>query len=240
MTPRPARDVWDSQPARYREPWKEPFDCAVQARLRPGITVLDIGSGRQPSLSRSLLPRDATYVGLDPSSHELASAPAGSYDREVVAPAEAFVSDLSNQVDLVVSWQVFEHFRSMETAIGNIYRYLRPGGSLVSLFSGRWSVFGVLNRLLPARVGFPIIDRVAQRTARGKPIFPAYYDACYASALRKLTSNWTAVEITPLYRGGSYFAFAKPAVRAYLFYENVIERRQWADAATHYLLVATR
>jgi len=36
----------------------------------------------------------------------------------------------------------------LDQAFANLYDYLKPGGSLVSLFSGRWSVFGVVNQVL--------------------------------------------------------------------------------------------
>jgi SAM-dependent methyltransferase len=242
MTPAPgqAKDFSDIEPPRYSEPWREPFQHHIDTRLTPGITILDIGGGRDPAVAREQRPAGSTYIGLDPDAGELQAAPAGSYDRQIVASAETTVADLAGTVDLVVSWQVFEHVRSMDQALRNTYSYLRPGGTLVSLFSGRWSAFGVLNRIVPNRLGYPILERIAHRSAKNKPIFRAYYDACSATALRRLTAQWTSVEITPYYRGDTYFTFARPAMRAYLAYENAVHRRQVADAASHYLLVASR
>lgn len=110
----------------------------------------------------------------------------------------------------------------------------------MSLFSGRWAAFAVVSRLLPGGLGAPIVRRVGRRSARNNPVFPAYDDSCSYSALRRLTSKWTRREIIPLYRGAAYFRFAPLVMRAYLAYENVIERRQLANAATHYLLIAER
>lgn len=180
------------------------------------------------------------YLGLDPSASELRSAPAGSYDHLLAHAAETFIPELEGVVDLAISWQVFEHLHSVELTLDNIHRYLRPGGSLISLFSGRWSAFAVLNRLLPERLGFPIVDRVTRRNARDRPIFPAYYDSCSASAIRRLTFNWSNVDILPLFRGAAYFSFARPLLKAYLRYENAIAERPCSDLATHYLLAADR
>lgn len=229
-----------TQPARYEEPWKERFDDLVVERLGPGMTVLDVGGGRHPALPVELRPDRVTYIGLDPDVRELAAAPEGSYDLVFAHTAESLIPELEGTVDLAISWQVFEHLHSLEAALDNIYRYLRPGGSLVSMFSGRWSAFAVVNRMIPQRIGFPIVDRVAKRTARGKPIFPAHYDRCSASALRQLTANWSHVDILPLFRGAAYFSFARPVLQAYLRYENAISQRQYSDLATHYLLAANR
>lgn len=234
------RNAADIEPARYRTPWKAPFDDAIDIRLQAGMTILDVGSGRRPTLPRERLPHDSTYVGLDPDLGELTSAPAGAYDRVIAASAEEFVPELEATVDLAVSWQVFEHVRSLENTFENIYRYLKPGGTLISMFSGRWSAFAVINRVLPMQLAAPLVDRVMHRTAQNKPVFPAYYDSCSASALTDLTRRWSAVELEPLFRAGNYFKFSRPVLRGYMVYENAAHRRGWADAATHYLIVATR
>jgi hypothetical protein len=135
---------------------------------------------------------------------------------------------------------VFEHVRSLDVVLDNLHSYLTPSGTLVSLFSGRWAAFAVLNRLVPDEVGSPIVSRVTRRKATNHPVFPAHYDSCSYTALRRLTESWTTVEIIPMYRGATYFGFARPLMRAYLVYENAICRARWRDGATHYLLVASR
>jgi SAM-dependent methyltransferase len=165
---------------------------------------------------------------------------AGAYDREIVADAATPIPGLVGTIDLAVSWQVFEHVASLEAVLRNTHAYLKPGGTLVSLFSGRWGAYAVLNRLLPARVGVPVVTRIGQRRARNAPVFSAHYDSCSFAAVRRLTAGWGAAELTPYYRGAVYFRFSRPLMRAYLAYENAVERVGWADVATHYLLVATR
>ena len=67
--------------------------------------------------------------------------------------------------------------------------------------------------------------------------FPTRYDHCRASDLRELLAPWSSNEIIPFYRGAHYFDF--PGLgKAYLAYEDAIERRCIEDLATHYLIVA--
>src|SRR4051794_16405678 len=95
-------------PARYQTLWRQPFDDQVRARLRPGITVLDVGSGRTPTISPADRPARTTYVGLDLSRDELLRAGPGAYDHVVVGDLAIRAQELVNTVDLAVSWQVFE------------------------------------------------------------------------------------------------------------------------------------
>jgi SAM-dependent methyltransferase len=99
-----------------------------------------------------LRPDGCTYVGLDLSRAELQVAGAAAYDETVVADVCDYRGALEGTFDLVVSWQVLEHVPDLGLALENARRYLRPGGVLVAQFSGRYSLFGFANRLLPHRL----------------------------------------------------------------------------------------
>jgi SAM-dependent methyltransferase len=204
------------------------------------MTILDIGGGRHPVLAPDMRPAQTTYVGLDPSPDELAAAPSGAYDRAITTDAAELVPDLVGTVDLAVSWQVFEHVGSLAAVMENARSYLRPGGALISFYSGRWAMFAVANRLMPRRLGLPIADRIGRRRARNKPVFPAAYDSCSYSGMTRLTREWSRTTVTPFYRAGMYLRFSLPLMRTYLVYEDLAYRSQWRNAATHYLLVAER
>jgi hypothetical protein len=45
--------------------------------------------------------------------------------------------------------ELHEHVRSLETAIENCRLYLKPGGTMVTQFSGRFSYFAVANQVIP-------------------------------------------------------------------------------------------
>ena len=227
-------------PERYGDDWRAPFERPILERMAEGSAVLDIGSGRHPAITPDRRPLGVQYVGLDLSASELAAAGEGAYTEVVEADAAALRPELEDRFDLVVSWQVLEHVRDLESTITHIHRYVRPGGTFVALFSGAWAAFAVANRLIPNRAGSKIVDRIMHRTAANMPVFPAFYDRCYYSPLRRMLASWTEFTITPLFGGAGYFRVAPPIQRLYLEYENVIARRPVKNLATHYLVVATR
>lgn len=240
MTSVTEADVKVDLPPRYSTRWREPFDENVFGRLTEGIMVLDVGSGRNPTVPPHRRPLGTTYVGLDVSADELRAAGPGAYDDTFVADVAERVPALVGNVDLAVSWQVFEHVKPLDVALDNVRDYLKPGGTLVSLFSGGWSAFGVVNRLLPNAIGNLLVERSMRRMNSNQPVFPAYYDRCSEHALRSMMNEWSEVVIYPLFHGATYFHFSRILTRFYLAYENAVRRARLGNLATHYLLVARR
>lgn len=230
----------DGLPFRYETPLRAGFDREIGQRLDDGISILDIGSGRHPAIPVNRRPAVGRYTGLDLSADELRAAGPDAYTDSVAADATVARPELVGQFDLVVSWQVLEHVSDLEATISAVRRYLRPRGRFVAQFSGRWSAFGVINRILPDRVGSRLVDRTMKRTAQNLPVFPAFYDRCDARSLDRLFAGWSAVRLTPIYFGATYFNFFPPLRRAYLVYENLVERKGLRSLATHYLVAADR
>lgn len=229
-----------SLPTRYRGDWRAPFETPIHERMTVGSSVLDIGSGRHPAIPPSDRPTNVRYVGLDLSREELDAAGPNAYTDSIAADATVLQPQLQGQFDLVISWQVLEHVEDLEVTLEHIRRYLKPDGLFVALFSGSWSIFGVINRLLPDRIGAKIVDRTMKRTENNVPVFPAFYDRCTAKDLGPLFDKWQNVEIVALFNGAGYFNFFPPLQRVYLSYENLIHKRNVANLATHYLVKAAR
>lgn len=226
-------------PSRYREDWRGRFRAAVSAAGTDGCQILDIGSGRSPAIPLSERAPDCRYIGLDLSLDELKRAQAGSYDEMIVSDACTYQPDLERRFDVIVSWQVFEHVRSLEAVLDNCRRYLRPGGLLVAQFSGRYSVFAFANRLVPHAIARTALKRLLRRDPQ--TVFPAFYDRCYYGAIKDLLGDeWSQVAISPWYLGASYFSFAKPIQRLYLAFEDSMVRGRHLNLATHYFVLATR
>lgn len=226
-------------PPRYESVWDAPFRQAVEASLQPGMAILDVGSGRNPTIPRHERADGTTYVGLDLSEQELAAAPAGSYDQHTVADITTLQHHLVGRFDLIISWQVLEHVRDMGAAMVCIRAYLRPGGVFVAMLSGSRSVFAVINRVLPFHIGAPIVARIMRRSS-SNPVFPAYYDRCSASGLGELLADWSEARVTPFFRGAGYFRFSRLLTRAYLVFEDRASGGGRDNLATHYLVVAMR
>lgn len=225
-------------PDRYDD---DPFDLFQRHALpllRPGTSVLDVGSGRAPTFPPDQRRPGCTYTGIDLSADELAAAPPGSYDETVVSDITTFVPTLADRFDAIVSWQVLEHVKPLGTAMDNLRSYLRPGGRLVAQFSGTLGLFGLLSRLVPARVTPALLERMFDRPR--STTFPAYYDKCWEGALTGLGLTWTSFEVIARHEGARYFAFSRHVQAAYLAYEEWAGRNGHDNLASYYLVIATR
>jgi len=224
-------------PERYYT-WRDGFHDEFLRYLSANISVLDIGGGRQPTLAPENRPQNCHYVGLDVSTRELGGAPAGSYDEKWVSDVTVRVAGLDNRFDLAVSWQVLEHVKSVAAALENIRSYLKPGGRLVASLSASFSVFGLINQILPSKLGVWTMKSLLGRDP--DTIFPAYYDHCWQSALTTLLKPWSEFSITPAYLGAVYFGFSPTLQRMYLRYEEWALRQRYANLATQYVISARK
>jgi SAM-dependent methyltransferase len=224
-------------PERYGYPMQQVLRDKLAPLLRPGKAILDVGSGRVPTLAIPARPERCRYTGVDISGSELESAPFGAY-------TDVLVHDITKPLpeesayDLALSWQALEHVRPLELALDNIRRALKPGGTLLAQLSGSRAFFSVAARVMPHRLRVKVAARLLGHPSDEK--FPTEYDHCHARALTDMLSGWTTVELTPFYRGAPYFNFSRLLQRTYLVYENAIEARGRRGLATHYLIVAQR
>jgi 2-polyprenyl-6-hydroxyphenyl methylase/3-demethylubiquinone-9 3-methyltransferase len=237
---RVVRDAWRGvMPARYDEPrTRVALERAVQAQLRPGQRILDVGSGAKPFLAPEERPADVRYVGLDVDADELAKAPAGWYDEAEVSDVTMRRARLEGGFDLIISNQVFEHVKPLDVALENMRAYLAPGGTMVTKFSGAYSIFALVNRVVPHRLAVWGLSRFLGDDP--ERIFPAHYDQCWDSALRRLTADWSKVDIEPLYMGAEYLEFLRPAQALYLGLEETWARRDIRNLAAYYVVTARR
>lgn len=226
-------------PPRYDEPYRAEFDRHLAAALAPNLRVLDVGAGRKPTVAPEDRPAGCHYVGLDLSSAELAKAGPAAYDHTIVGDVTTRIAELEGAFDLVISWQVLEHVRRLDETFSHLHAYLRPGGRVVAQLSGGRSVFGVVNRVLPERLGrWALVRLVGKNPAY---VFPAYYDRCWYDALAAVLDDWSHYEIVPLYVGAMpYFRFSRLARAAYVAYEEWTYRTNRRNLASYYVVDAVR
>jgi SAM-dependent methyltransferase len=109
----------------------------AQAAIPPGGTVLDIGCGTgEVTLRAARAVPDATVTGLDPDTRILAIARRKAAGQRSTARFEhAYAQRLPAEdgtVDRVLSSLMLHHLPAdgVDAALGEVYRVLRPGGSL--------------------------------------------------------------------------------------------------------------
>jgi SAM-dependent methyltransferase len=223
-------------PPRYAEEWGAEFWAFVEGALVPGAEILDVGAGRQPTIVPDRRPPAVHYVGLDISAQELQEATPGSYDELVVADAQAGVRSLADRFDLIVAWQVLEHFSDVPSAVDAFHSYLKPGGWFVACLSGRHAIFSIANRALPSALGSRVVATLMHRPV--ETVFPAHYDHCDQRGLQEAFAGWEELHVVPLWRGATYFA-RLPALRGlYVRYEDWAMGRGHDNLATHYVVAA--
>jgi ubiquinone/menaquinone biosynthesis C-methylase UbiE len=105
--------------------------------LEEGATIVDLGTG--PGLLaielHKLWPK-ARFIGVDPSSEMLRIArknagEAGIPDFEARLGTAESISLTSNSADLVVSQYSFHEWEDPQKGLGEVFRILKPGGSLI-------------------------------------------------------------------------------------------------------------
>ena len=231
-------------PERYCAPpteqWRFWFDHHARASIEPGMTVLDIGAGRKPSIPRDARPPGVTYVGLDIDEQELERA-RDAYDEITLGDVCVYDPALAGRFDLVLSLFLLEHVPSVGDALENARRYLRPGGRLVAQLAGGRSVHALVNRAIPHRLGRHVAYRAMRSSSyrAADSVFPAIYDRCTASALEDLLGGWSESRVIAQHTGAQYFMWSKWATGLYLGLEETVSRRGWDDLATWYLVLAT-
>ena len=227
----------DLLPDRYRHAMQDVLLRHALSLLRPGMAILDVGSGRTATIAPEHRPPGCRYVGLDISGEELEAAAPGVYDSTITHDITKPLL-WREEFDLVVSWQVFEHVKPIDHALENVKAILRPGGTMLMQVSGSFSAFALLARIVPHHARVWAMARYLGHAEEEK--FPTHYDRCWASAIERMCSEWSSVTMRSYYRGAMYFGMSRPLQRLYLRYESAISERQVRNLATHYLVIARR
>ena len=207
--------------------------------MENGQVILDIGSGARPAVPMQHRPEDCRYIGLDISRSELELAPPGSYNEWRVADITQGSAHLEGSCDLALSYQVLEHVKPLPQALEQIRLTLRPGGVFVGQLSGTFSVFGLLNKLMPHRLTVWLVGSLGLRNP--EKVFPAHYHRCWEKALREAMGRWADVRVLPLYRGAQpYFSFSRIAQATYIGYEEWVLTGSHHNLAPYYIIIGRR
>jgi ubiquinone/menaquinone biosynthesis C-methylase UbiE len=215
------------------------YEAAAWLNARPGQVVLDIGCGREcPFLPFVDKPDAHLIIGIDCSSHELRFNPDLSVKIVADAAADAFpLRDAS--VDLVVSRSVIEHLSDNDVFFANCARVLRPGGALVHTFACKFAPFAVINQLLPNAIARRLLAWFQPQWTE-ECGFPAHYNNCYFSAVRRLLERHGFHDARFSFRfyQSIYFNFFLPFYVPMLLYDLIIWRLGVRNLACAILVTA--
>ncbi len=207
---RMSRKLDDLLPARFRVDGNRDFiDRVAPTYLRPGITLYDVGGGKQPFLEvRRKQELGIRVVGLDIDAGELGRAPAGAYDETICEDVTRYRG--RGDADLVVCQALLEHVPDTEAALEAIASMLKPGGIALLFVPSRHAWYARLNLLLPQtwkqRLLFTVFP--AARTQQG---FPVWYDRCTPRDMRALARRvGLRVKALHVYYKSAYFSFCFP------------------------------
>ena len=188
--------------------------AALIRALPDGATVLDLGGGRRCVYASAVEPPGRVrLIAVDISPEELAlnEDAAEKYTADVAAGLPLPTSS----VDLILSRALLEHVADVPAAVRHMARVLKPGGVALHFVPGRYSLFGMLARVLPFDPLVRLVHAVMPWT-RDHVGFPIYYDSCYPQALKRefLGSGFSEVKtwITWAQPG-----ISKPFTRCFFF-----------------------
>jgi ubiquinone/menaquinone biosynthesis C-methylase UbiE len=206
------------------------------------LLVVDAGAGKESRFVRGRSAASgAKVVGVDVSADELALN--RDVDEKLVVDVAATLPFDDASVDVVTSNALLEHLPDVEGFIAHSARVLRPGGRWLHLFTSKFAPFAIVNQLLPHSVSERVLDLLLPHQRHDGTIgFRAYYDSCYASALRKLLERhgFDVVAVHPSYSQSYYFNFLIPLFLVSAGYEAVVARLDATNLAAYLLVDARR
>jgi len=217
----------------------EEYAAWLARLLRPGLTVIDLGGGKFPSISVSQKRRLGLHVtGVDITQAELDAAPAGAYDEVICQSAETFVRPGS--ADLIISQALAEHVRDPIAMFRCIHESLRPGGETLHFIPNRHALFACLNRLIPHALTREMLHTLypTTRTVLG---FRAYYRECFPSRIQDCfrSLGFRDITIKPHYLS-NYFMALFPAHAAMVGWQLAAQKLGAANLCENFVVYARK
>lgn len=207
---------------------------------RAGQVVVDVGGGKSCAFAKYRDPAaGAKIVAVDVSEEEL------KYNVDV---EEKRVADIMHglpfdrqEVDLIVSRSVLEHLENLDSFVANSRQALKTEGHFIHLFPSKFAPFALINQALSNSLSKKVLYFFFPES-KGILGFPAFYDNCYYSGIRKLLERhgFEVIGAHLSYYQSPYFYFFVPLFLVSAIYEMVIRVLGVKDLAAYMLIIARK
>ncbi|MBA3700065.1 MAG: methyltransferase domain-containing protein [Planctomycetes bacterium] len=218
---------------------REFIDNFARNFLRPGMTVYDVGGGKNPLLSLEEKRRyGLRYVGLDIDANELGQAPQGVYDEVICADISGYPG--RGDGDLVICQAVLEHVKDVERAFASLASIAKAGGILVIFLPSRNAIFARINLLLPERLKRALLFAIFPSMVRGHG-FPAFYDKCTPREFHAMAqTNGLSVDEVRVHWTCGYFSCFVPLHVCWRLVQAIIRLMIRDQAADTFSMALTK
>jgi SAM-dependent methyltransferase len=207
--------------------------------LQPPAIIVDAGGGQKCDFARYRdIGSGVRIIAVDVSEDELANN--HDVDEKRVADVTKDLPFKTGEVDMVVSYSLFEHLRNSEAFVINSSRVLKPGGYFIHLFASKFAPFAIANQLLPTELSKRLLKMLKPESSGIG--FDAYYDKAYASAITQLLirHGFEVVSLRTRYYQSRYWDFFVPLFLLSVLYELVVYTIDAENLAAHVLVVAKK
>ena len=146
----------------------------------------------------------------------------------------------SRSVDLVMSRSVFEHLDDPAPVYRELYRILKPGGTVVFLTANIWDYATVVARLVPNRFHARIVARTEGRAE--EDVFATCYKTNSKAEVQRLaaTAGFEIADFRYLGQYPNYFMFNAPLFLLGTLYDKLVCRFDMLKILRGWILVTLR
>ena len=130
------RDLWETHSVWWQDGFTDGADPEYEEQILPLAAellagyprVLDVGTGEGQVARLAVAGGAALVVGVDPTANQVVEAARRGGGPHYARSGAAALPFARASFDAVVACLVFEHIESVDAAIGEVARVLRPGG----------------------------------------------------------------------------------------------------------------
>jgi ubiquinone/menaquinone biosynthesis C-methylase UbiE len=201
--------------------------------------IVDVGGGRSCAFSSERSSLRARTLALDISEGEIKEN--SDVDYRAVADVSNGLPLSESSADMITSHMAIEHMEHVDALFESSKIVLRPGGYCIHAFACKFAPYTVINQLLPQALSREIVYFLHPEQ-RGICGFPAVYNRCYYSAMRKLLlrHDFEIISMEPIFYQSPYFDFFLPLFLTSALYETLVAWLGVKDLCAYLLVVARK